>query len=452
MVKDFGSVPEDEPSGHSTFWPRYPQKDGPARDVFALADDCRWTDLRGMSELSDTPLLMLAPQASLGAAPWFVDAIEGGASASVSGDRGVVALRFKVSEQTHWIVSRSAWGVTDLFGVDAIRAAWEHCGVGPAMTPAALGQAIMRKHYAGPKISRVPLRQWGRMKQEIVGGRVDMLRPDETFPEVWESDRNGSYLAEIHHLPGGPVSQIHSIQEGPEVDCVTSYRKYLVWADPQAALGPLPVRTSDGLVTYPTSGMWEGWYWLEEVQAARRMGWRCSPYEGWYWSEWNNGFSPVRSEFWRLRQSAPSAVAPIVKQATVAAIGWWARDIMVRSVRGFGEGEPYTDPQAGEHPSLVVSEELVDREGLLLHLASYVWAMSRLALWRKAYVLAKEGLLLATDYDAVYTLPFGGDMPSSSRQLGDWKWNKLHNVSFPNLRAVLSDEKTRLPGVAREAR
>jgi hypothetical protein len=124
-----------------------------------------------------------------------------------------------------------------------------------------------------------------------------------------------------------------------------------------------------------------------------------------------------------------------------------------RVVRDAGEGQAYIDFTEGYVSGLAEVTERVDREGLLIHIASYIYMRCRMALYRKALPYAERGTLVATNYDAIYTT----EKPSYNIdkikglyfELGGWKTKELHNAHIPNPRQLQSDEKTRLPGVRR---
>lgn len=97
----------------------------------------------------------------------------------------------------------------------------------------------------------------------------------------------------LPRLPGPDFIRVRDmIQASDESfkDAVTSYRKYMV-STPKPAdvtVGPLPAPPiiEGEPAEWPAFGMWQGWYWAEEIKQARRLGYDCLGYEGVAFPSW----------------------------------------------------------------------------------------------------------------------------------------------------------------------
>jgi hypothetical protein len=290
------------------------------------------------------------------------------------------------------------------------------------------------------------------MHDTVIGGRVDTLvPPDKRMRWVYEYDMTMAYVNAVQRVPGGTATGFHG--DLPPW-AVTGYQWAAIYIPETLPLGPLPQRMSADGVLYPaTAGStWTGWYWTEELAEAERRGVLVTRGRGICWKEWCEGFAPWARHMWALRRTAPDEiVAGLVKRAAVAAIGRMGGDLDTRRLTTTrpesGEAIPFCDPHKGLTGGYWVVEEQRDREGLYIQASSHVLMQTRLALFARAESYAKRGTLVATNYDAVYTTD--GRLPAGTTDLGAWKRKKLHHVTIPAPRWILSDEKTATPGMRR---
>jgi hypothetical protein len=372
------------------------------------------------------------------------------AAVLVTQRNGIGGVRVRRGRTTGWLVNAASWGVpATLDGLRRVRALADHTGEGVYPTPSSLGLALMRRTYPAraAKLPRPPWQAWEQLHTTLVGGRVDtLIAPEREVAWLWELDQNAAYIAAARRVPGGTTRGFSGAL--PSWAAV-GYQFARVRYHTAPPLGPLPVRVG-GAVIYPRSPgeLVTGWYWTEELAAA-------APYatiergDGIAWPAWAETLAPWAERVWTLRGQATPELAGMVKALSVAALGRLAVDRTTRRLVGErpARGFPYCDPHAGMGAGYWIAEAEGEREAMLLHVNSYVMAATRLALWRKACVYAARGLLVATNYDAVYQTD--RREPLSSGDLGAWKARKLHHVRIRAPRWIESDEKTRTPGQRR---
>lgn len=313
------------------------------------------------------------------------------------------------------------------------------------------------EHDTAP-LYRPPYEMWRAIHANIVGGRVDTLaQPSRRFPVLWEHDMNSAYPAAATRVPAGTATAF----TGAAPSFAVAWIQHCVVTIPVTVpLGPLPYREGADEVSYPdTAGsVFEGWYTHEEQAAAERIGYQLERKEGVCWPMWSDALAAWAHHMYALRDAAPSdIVRGLVKLASVAAIGRFGSDIISGEiVAEQPEGDDwdyYTnpDPMSEGITDWYISRKVADREGLLVHISAYVHANVRLATWAKAWTLAQEGRLAATNYDAVYEIPTSQTASITSADMGAWKSHLLHHARIRAPRWIESTEKTRTPGVSRGA-
>lgn len=103
------------------------------------------------------------------------------------------------------------------------------------------------------------------------------------------SEIAGAYpgLRFLEHIPGPDylrIGEMIQATDEPFAGAKTSYRKYII-ATPAPIKPPYgPLRA--GGREWPNFGFWEGWYWAEEIELARRLGYDCLGFEGIRFRTW----------------------------------------------------------------------------------------------------------------------------------------------------------------------
>lgn len=331
---------------------------------------------------------------------------------------------------------------------------FEVCGVGKHAYPSRLGLEMMRAAYPATE-PLLPVPQgdiWQALHDNMVGGRVDTLRSGETFPLAYETDMNSAYVWGMLQTPKGYPQRIFG---EPKRSPSYSFYKWRYptnydWITAKAPillpLGPLPIRKNE-TVTYPIAGVYSGWYWDIEAAQARAAGVEM---EAGYGLTWDGGlgdnFAVWANRMWKLRQSYPELadLLKLVSVAAIGALGATGEHAEIVRLDEYPDCEPVHSPQWGFSDTYGVRRSEAAPGGLL-QVSSYVRARVRCRLYAAALPYAQTGDLISTDYDAIRTTRAGFEMLG----LGGWKTKQLHNVTVPNPRWILSDEKTRTPGVTR---
>lgn len=388
-------------------------------------------------------------------APYWTDALADGASPAISRKAGITALRVKSptdGRQFRWLVDSTVWGHRTSRGLSSLRHLFTLCGEGDHPTPSALGLSTMAAWWdqREPKLYP-PSKTIDRIiRENLVGGRVDTIKPKELFQNCYEVDINSAYAWAAQRVPTGSCYAVSpkrpSTLQGAFYRCqIKNVRRRTI-----LGCGPLPVRESLR-VTYPTEGTWTGWYWSEEVQAALEAGYNVTIECGFEWPEWSMGLMPWAEQMHALRSGISNpTVRGMVKLSTVAGIGRFLGHSTAQQLTTEETDVPYLDAQsgfmdpAGGISPYYLKEKARTAPELLPHVGSYIMAQVRLATYRQA--IQEGDALIATNYDAVYTLRRPDFTPST--ELGGWKWTTLTNASVQNPRWIESDQKVRRPGFA----
>lgn len=391
--------------------------------------------------------------------PYLLDALQDQKCeivASASG--GLVGVRITGrSRKQAWIGGISVWASLpqDPSSLGRLLALFRHCGVGTQTTPGALGQAIWRDEWKKQELPRVSRPSDGcraDLFDHGTGGRADSFSVGQSFEVAWEQDMTGAYAWAACLVPWGSVKRAigpYGLQ-GPDPSS-TWFCECTVTITKELLLGPFPIRGGEE-VEYPTQeGVYEGvWLWKEESNAAQTAGCIVDVGDGWVWGELsaNNESWAHRMDY--LRQTAPNIqIANFVKAATVAAIGRHGiRPIKFSLVATAKSRDDQPVSHRNRLTSLYLHPTSEPNTPNLTHWFYYIMTRARLALYQRAMIEIQAGNpVIATNYDALYTLhrssqPIGTD-------IGQWKVKRLQHAYFPYSRALVSDEKTRLPGIKR---
>jgi hypothetical protein len=320
-------------------------------------------------------------------------------------------------------------------------------GVGDFPTPGGAGAALMRQLYPRdvPRLVQPPRRAWELLHRTVVGGRVDLEQPGQTYARLWKLDMNSAYWAGLTQVPAGTACRFRGPLPAGEA---TGYQEVDFIIPPGGlVLGIIPVRERGGRVAYPREpGIYRGFAWEEEIREAEAMGVRVYRRDGYCWPLLTPDLGLWSTAMWRIRQQA-GELEGLVKLAGVAAIGQLGSDRVGYELVPLGEGvEPFIDPETGA--TVPYDLRARARPGPhMKHIASYVHMRTRLALYRRALPEQTARALVATDYDAVYTTREPAD--AASGELGGWKRSLLTNARADARRFLVSDQEVKMPGVSR---
>lgn len=367
---------------------------------------------------------------------------------------------------TRWLVQLTSWDYpapTPEVLVE-LRATYEHCQVGTPNTPGALGQALLRKcwleeygqDWRKHRHQRPPAVVCQVLGEQGTGARSETLTPGVEYDVVNELDEKNAYADKFTRVPTGRCYRAMRVEP---TEMATYFGECTVEISERLLYGCFPVRTDVGPF-YPTApGMYTAWLWREEIELARMEGCRVTFQHGWSWARFTEEPRVWVEKMNRLRDTAPTpGVAAHIKHAIVAAIGRFGMKpetygLVPGSERGPGD-LPIADD--GIVYDWWIHKEIEYAPQTLEHWLQYTLMMCRLSLYHQAIKWMRQEMLIATNTDAVYVKEEAdvSDYPekASGQAPGTWRKTMLHRFRSDKPRHIRSQEKTTLPGVAREAR
>lgn len=367
---------------------------------------------------------------------------------------------------TRWIIQSSAWQQhhPDRRLLARLRTLYEHCGVGVASTPGALGiklqkQALYHEYgddWYGHRHPLPPYRCVQDLQAFSTGARSDQLAETTlTLDKAWELDMKNGYGAAFIEQPDGPAIP----HQGRHLEQYATFVSHCtVFITDELVLGCFPVRVESGhetRVEYPTKpGTYKTFLWKEEIELATSVGCNIIEGPGWGWLSMTSDNARWVTRMTDLRDTAPPEIVDWVKLAIVAGIGRhgcsWASTFLVP------EGEQNEgDLEASWHGlcyDYYVHSAMLQPPESMQHWFSYTLMKCRLALYKAALPFAEKGQLLATDTDGIYVSDEAdvSSYPEKSNAIGlpagTWRKSELSHVSFPALRHLVSDQKEKRPG------
>jgi len=337
-------------------------------------------------------------------------------------------------------------------------ALFEHLESGVYPTPGALGQETMRRHSHGRHTAPCPA-VCDDLRAGLVGGRCD-LWDGSRRPFAFEYDRNAAYVSEcLYDVPTRtaiPLSGGLAPWEWEDQPWFTYYVRCTVLIREKLLIGPFGVREPSGIVRYPVEpGLYVGiWLWRHEVEECLSLG--CMVNWERTGAAWERG-EPILREWaeWILgkRASAPRRIAGMVKLVGVAGIGWFGMgDTLYRMVDRAPDDTDVATLliESGEQGGRIGMGEVIALpkvDSQMIHWASWIWSMARFRLYRRALAEIQDGNpVLSTNFDSLIVaqpsrLPVSGEP-------GEWRLEAtLTNAEQPYIRALVSAEKRRTPGI-----
>src|ERR1035437_10245783 len=210
----------DDLGFHTPFWPDLNRRNNkPKRTI------CSWRDDKSIltehAEILECETLAQFEQAiydnhalvvceCLATHPYLPEMVESDDWSVLCSNEGVAQLARHNGKRgrTSWVIEATTWAAADssLHNVVLmLRRTFDLCHAGDFLSPAALGQALMLKNYKEASGIHPRPHTWCQddLRRNMVGGRVDNIRPGEKFPEIIEHDINGAYLHKAQKLPTG---------------------------------------------------------------------------------------------------------------------------------------------------------------------------------------------------------------------------------------------------------
>lgn len=373
--------------------------------------------------------------------------------------RRFVGARVRTGRRSHHVAQSSNW--PGLFedpaaGLRALRSLFSACRAGDHPTPAALGQATMRRAFTGSRVQRPPLACVRDLRRGMIGGRSELFRPG-AWGIAHEDDINAAYVAALHDVPTGPA---HWRRTDPMFAGYAWWFGRYAWINQNedCIIPILGLRREDGAVTYPrqTGRQFVGWYTKEEVFTALFHGYKMSWIDGWAWNTTTDAFEAWRAQIAAVRDNHVGLVRDWAKLVSVAAIGRFGVEparYIVRfpgAPRTTAKRELITECKTGKVLFAIDREPNTTNPELLPHIAAKVHADVRMRTFNRALPLARERRLIGMNFDAVYYT--GEPNANLGDEMGQWKHKQIVDATFPARRWLISRDEEKTPGMARSTR
>lgn len=290
-----------------------------------------------------------------------------------------------------------------------------------------------------------------------IGGRNDWTDSAEVYDLVWEADQRNAYCsAAAMDLPvGGVVRFLDGEVKTGDTHYQTWFAHCVCFNATKQSNAPILERLESGrLQPFTRQGHSEFWLWREEADAfAARPGCYVEVLDGWGWRRMEPVLRPWAETMHQARAQAATVskeLESMVKLCIVAAIGRHGCRPERRSVIPISqavEGDTVlTDCLDAQYATHTESE---NDAPWITPWQAYIEMTIRLANYRlQVEETERQNTVLASNVDAVYFLLPPAVKPEPD-QLGGWRIREKHQVQFPYARALLSEEKTSLPGIPR---
>jgi hypothetical protein len=359
-----------------------------------------------------------------------------------------------------WIVRTDLWAdilsprmlgnMADLF---------DYCGVDACPTTGSLGMRLMRMSMKDHRHTSPSIACELFFREHGIGGIVQTPGLHKYYSEALELDMCSAWLSTFTELPTGTPVRI-----GPRG--AANYKHYYVKCDihirNDLPLGPFPIRKKKGgKVQWPTKeGYYEGVYlWNFQIEDCLRAGCNVSLSHGWGWERTTTDTLPWSQQMYDFRIKAPTDfIEKSCKAGAVSAIGHhgMSRETfeLVTRDRADDTCRPVLD-NAGNALDLWIREGFNWNVATMVHWRDYTISMCNSIVYNFALPFAREGRLIAIDYDAILieekeetkTFIRKKSIESLQQRPGTWMWTKLHQVRIDAARAYTSLEQIKRPGV-----
>jgi hypothetical protein len=275
-------------------------------------------------------------------------------------------------------------------------------------------------------------------------------------------DIHAAFLRYWYIHPTGTA--VHFTDERYTEFLATYFARCTVVIHEPLPLGPFPqVGVGAGnkrKVYYPTEPGTYGDIYIskEQVEDCREAGCTVDVYEGFGWKEFTTDNIPFATESYHKREiNLPSHSQGTIKSIPLAFMGKQAMSRQSRylvSLDRREEYEPLVVDGEGQPYPYALRTVTNDAKPLMIHWWWYTVTECNRAVYRFALKFAKEGRLVAIDFDSIMVVdgPDGFEyyqkytIAEVFAHAGDWKWRLLHNVNVIGDRTFESDELTHKPG------
>jgi hypothetical protein len=475
---DYGKV-SDWRKGHRPMYPEYPFR----RAVFynlGYLENGKVYNWRGRllskpedaSELvafmRDTHTCVYVPNLLYGTfAPQYLYDLTNMEDANVLADKKGKPLGVHLGHaaSTRWVVSLENWD--EVPEPEALGRIWDvqkHYGVGYAPTKSSLGSKFSRYiytsrnlgHHTAPSLDCESFIREHGVGQGVATpgvGRYDVLRL---------MDVHAAFLRYWYIHPTGTA--VRFTDESSTEYLATYFARCTVTIHDTLPLGPFPQvgigEKHQRKVYYPTKpGKYEYIYISkEQVADCREAGCTVNVYEGFGWKEFTTDNIPFARESYLKREvGVPSNAEDTVKAIPLAFMGKQAQGRNLQflvSLERAEEYEPIVVDNEGKPFPYALRTTTNHASALMIHWWWYTVTECNRAVYNFALKFAKQGRLVAIDYDSIMVLdgPDGFEyyqkytIAEVFAHAGDWKWRLLHNVNVIGDRTFESDELTHKPG------
>lgn len=132
----------------------------------------------------------------------------------------------------------------------------------------AIAAALLKKHNVKQHMAETPKAVQEAAQYAYFGGRAELMQYGQHDGPVYHYDINSAYPTAVQHLPGLHGAWCRETGNSPKREQFSVSKVRWNFSDNGSATPfyPLPYRTDDGSIYFPSKG--EGWYWEPEVSAA----------------------------------------------------------------------------------------------------------------------------------------------------------------------------------------
>lgn len=363
------------------------------------------------------------------------------------------------SKYSAWIIGREQWDdglcPPDKAFLDTISKVY-HINGRYAPTPGSLGERKIRATLPkGTRFNRPSQMLRRVLIANKIGGRADTKVLKQGFEVLYENDGNAFYPAmsmETINPDEHPTRFGNRIDTTDQstLDPFFSYFAHCVVSIPlksHTKFGSLPVHTKGDTVRYPTDPgtILEGWWWKEELDQARADGWIVEVYEGYGWYTSSDWLRQWALDMYRLRSETEGKVREIIKKETVAALGRFGispETLTLVKEEDYQDGDlvvPIQDARAWESPisGYYIHVTPNPNSNALTHIYFYILMKARCVL--RARILEEESAgnqVIASNYDAYYTIEPSRVVHSRGSDIGQWKESVITSAFIDAPRSI----------------